>query len=303
MQPPHAPRRRHIHRQCIGLDCNTKDTPSSVGWFDGTAAFTAPQRKMFAGALPHNVAAPAQLTANHRRRQAHGLKPRHGDMPAMVTHPEAAVAVGALYVTAGVPVVFNVVDKTEPQPDGIGKFQLRHRARHIRLVKNPVGRKRKSPIGKAALVPATRHSRPTTFRRRILLVELIRHEPVNFRRQTFLECSIRTARQKHIMSFVDPGRRQQKLPGNRNRDDRHGSRPSARAGTHFTAENNHRQRDQQCVAGQIIKRQADHGQTQKKSTQLKCKTVGLRGGKAVGHSALISPQNEGYQSTKALSAA
>src|ERR1039457_4910562 len=106
-------------------------TPSmaGAGGLDLAAAFAGPAGKMLARALPHQLATPAQLAADISRRQSNHFVPRHGDVPAAPAHPEAAVTLRALHVGVGGPVVTNLVDEAEAQPDRIGKIEFGHRAR------------------------------------------------------------------------------------------------------------------------------------------------------------------------------
>ena len=115
------------------------------------------REKCSSGAFPHHLAAPAQLAADHRRRQADHLEPRHGEMPAMQPHPEAPVALGALHVASPVPVVTGLVDEAEPQPHRIGKIEPVTERDKSDLWKMPSAEKAKARSGNPPLCqqPAT----------------------------------------------------------------------------------------------------------------------------------------------------
>ncbi len=139
----HAPRRREIHGERGRLDGDADNAPAGIGGLDGAAAAAGPAGEMLAGAFPQQFAAPAQFAAGIGRRQAHHFKPRHGEVPAVQAHPERTAAPRALHVAGHAPIVAELVDEAEPQPNRIGEIEFGDGTRISRLVKNPVGGKRK----------------------------------------------------------------------------------------------------------------------------------------------------------------
>ena len=160
--------------------------PASAG-FDRAATFAGQQRKALACAFPHHVAAPAQ---RRRRHNAAGSRiiSNHGIVRCQRCQPIQNLRSRVARVTSlrRIPVVTPLVDEAEPQPDRIGKIELRHRARHVGLAKDTVGGKCKGRSGKPPL-----RQQPGCFgsqrRRRILRVELVQHMAVDVGGQGLLE--------------------------------------------------------------------------------------------------------------------
>ncbi len=257
LQQPDPPRRRQVHGQRVGLDGDAEDALAGVGGLDGAATVAAPARKLAALAFPHDLATPAQLPADKGRRQADHLEPRHGEVPAPQSHEEATVAVDAVHLRrGGRPVVTQLIDEAEAQPDRIGKVDCRRRARQVRCVQHAVGGKREGAIRMAAL-PAIARTGAAARRRRILRVELVRHVAVDLRRQAALQGAVRCAGQEHIMSFVDARRRKPPLAGDGDRHDRDGSEPGVAPRADLAGEYDDRHDQQQRIAADMIDRQAN----------------------------------------------
>src|SRR3974390_3202103 len=93
---------------------------------------------------PQQVPAPAKLRADIIGRKAIHQEKRHGDMPPPPAHPEAPVAVAAMYVRRVV--IDPIVHKPEPEPDRIAEFDAARLPGSAAIAKNTVGRKRVKPV-------------------------------------------------------------------------------------------------------------------------------------------------------------
>ena len=246
-----------MHGERVGLDGDAEHAAAGVGRGNRAAVLAGQRGELAALAFPHDLAAPAQLPADISRRQADHLVPRHGEVPALQAHPEAAVAVGAMDVRrGGVPVVAALVDEAEPQPDGIREIEGARRARQIGPVEYPVGGKSEGARGMIAL-PATGRTRLAAHGRRIERVEFARHALIDRRRQGALQDAARRVGQKQIMAFVDARGGEQPLAGRRGDDDGDGGKPGLCARAHRAGKDNDRHDQQQRIGAEMIDRQAD----------------------------------------------
>src|SRR5262249_9129502 len=140
------------------------------------------------------------------RRQAHHLEPLREERPSAQTHPETPVTLKALHMTDLIPIVANLIDEPEPQPNRIREGELGYRTRQGRLVKNSVGGTCKKPRRKTLSQRTTGRIGITASSGRILRVEFSRKSSINFRRQLTLQDLHRPPRQKYIVAFLDPWR-------------------------------------------------------------------------------------------------
>jgi hypothetical protein len=90
-------RRIQTHRELIGLDRDAVNPPADVAGFDRAAGpeRIRQKRELLRPLFPDDVALPAQIAAAIGRGEAVGHEKRHAELPAMQSHPEAAVALDA----------------------------------------------------------------------------------------------------------------------------------------------------------------------------------------------------------------
>ena len=138
----HGPWRREPHGQRVRLDrrcrqCAGRHRPArSCG-----SLRRASSGEMLARAFPHQRRRASTARRRHRPPASGSSRTTAWRDASGTAHPEATVAVGAMHVGRDrVPVVAQLVDEAEPQPDRIGKIELGHRARQ-----RAIGEKRRRP--------------------------------------------------------------------------------------------------------------------------------------------------------------
>src|SRR5262249_22522576 len=127
-------------------------------------------------------------------------------MPSSQAHPEPPVTLKALHIADVIPIVADLIDEPEPQPNRIVEVELGHRTRQCRHVKNSVGGKCKNPLRKTLTQPTTGPIGIAASSGRILRVEFSRQASITFRRQLTLQDLHRSPGQKYIVAFLDPWR-------------------------------------------------------------------------------------------------
>src|SRR5664280_2724704 len=108
-----------------------------------------PQRvEMTVGLFPQDVASPTQIAASVGGWKPVHDEPWHGDLPTMNASPPSLVLHSAFNVAVVIfPIVGTVIEKSVPEPCRIGEVDRCHAAGIERRLKNPVGGKRKCPVG------------------------------------------------------------------------------------------------------------------------------------------------------------
>ena len=103
--------------------------------------------------------------------------------------------------------------------------------------------------------------------RRILRIERRLHEPKDRGRKRLLQRAARAIDQEDVMALLDPRRRQEHLPQHAE-PDRAAAASHASSGSSTDAdEDQHGRNDEQRVAEQVIDRQADAGDDERKRRQ------------------------------------
>src|SRR5262249_16723217 len=127
-------------------------------------------------------------------------------MPSAQAHPEPPITLKTLHITDLIPIVADLIDEPEPQPNWIGEVELSHRKRQRRLVKNSIGGKCKNTLRKTLTQPTTGRIGIAASSGRILRVKFNHQASINLRRQFTLQDLHRSPRQKYIVAFLDPWR-------------------------------------------------------------------------------------------------
>ena len=158
----------------------------------------------------HNhLTTPAQFASGIGRWQADHLEPRHCDMPAIPTHPEAPVTLRAAHVGIAGPVIAELVDEPEVQPNRVGNCLGRVRVReYFGACQIPSAENAKVESGGPWL-----RQQPNCFGshrfRRILRIERGRQMTIDVSRQNRVPAP---GWQKDIVPFLNARRRQKCLP-------------------------------------------------------------------------------------------
>ncbi len=169
----------------------------------------------------------------------------------------------------GIPVVTKLVDEAETKPDRIGEIDPGHAPRVGRALVDAVGGEREWCVRKAVCAPAAESGRIATTLRRVLGLEVLRHQSKRFARQPGFKRTAAAIAEKDVVALLDRRRRQPGSAEHKNPDRDNGGAPRLQSRRHAAPDDEHGRDDEQPVAKEVVDRKPEGRDHQQQCCELR----------------------------------